>query len=80
MKHYHFIRERDCKLAKEKKFVCSFALTDLNTRMYGRGVVSVRSGMGAYHIALDAIGKMRLDMKRVRLDEHYSYQEHPRGP
>ena len=68
------MRERDGEGAKEGKFVYSFALMDLGTRMYVGYAVSVRSEMDAYHKALEMIGGMRLDLKSVRLDKYYSGQ------
>ena len=73
-KHYRSVRERDGETVKEGKFVYSFALMDLSTRMYVGYAVSVRSEMDAYHKALEMIGKMRLDLKSVRLDKYYSGQ------
>ena len=73
-KHYRSMRERDGEGAKEGKFVYSFALMDLGTRMYVGYAVSVRSEMDAYHKALEMIGGMRLDLKSVRLDKYYSGQ------
>ncbi|MEM0134426.1 MAG: hypothetical protein QXU18_04255 [Thermoplasmatales archaeon] len=73
-KHYRSIRERDGESSKECRFVYSFAPMDLNTRMYVGYAVSVRSEMDAYHRALEMIGRMRLDIKSVRLDKYYSGQ------
>ncbi len=67
-KHYRSFRE------KEGKFVYSFALMDLETRMYVGYAVSVKSEMDAYHKALEMIGRMRLDLKSIRLDKYYSGQ------
>ena len=54
---------------KEGKFVYSFALMDLATRMYVGYAVSVKSEMDAYHKASGMIGKMRIGLKSVRLDK-----------
>ena len=51
-KHYRSLRERNGELVKEGKFVYSFALMDLSTRMYVGYAVSVKSEMDAYHKAL----------------------------
>ena len=59
---------------KEGKFVYSFALMDLATRMYVGYAVSIRSERDAYHKALEMIGKMRIDLKSIRLDKYYSGQ------
>ena len=47
-KHYRSIRERDGEFVNEGKFVYSFALMDLSTRMYVGYAVSMIAGM---HIA-----------------------------
>ena len=47
---------------------------DLNTRMYVGYAVSIKSERDAYHKALERIGKMRIDLKSVRLDKYYSGQ------
>ena len=73
-KHYRSIREKDGEFVKEGKFVYSFALMDLETRMYVGYAVSVRSEKDAYHKALEMIGKMRIDLKSIRLDKYYSGQ------
>mgnify|MGYP001626378093 CR=1 FL=1 len=73
-KHYRSLRERNGETVKEGKFVYSFALMDLATRMYVGYAVSVKSEMDAYHKALEMIGKMRIDLKSVRLDKYYSGQ------
>ena len=73
-KHYRSLRERNGETVKEGKFVYSFALMDLATRMYVGYAVSVRSEMDAYRKALETIGKMRIDLKSIRLDKYYSGQ------
>ena len=73
-KHYRSMREKDGEFVKEGKFVYSFALMDLATRMYVGYAVSIRSERDAYHKALEMIGKMRIDLKSIRLDKYYSGQ------
>ncbi len=73
-KHYRSMREKDGEFVKEGKFVYSFALMDLATRMYVGYAVSVKSERDAYHKALEMIGKMRIDLKSIRLDKYYSGQ------
>lgn len=73
-KHYRSIREKDGESVKEGKFVYSFALMDLQSRMYVGYAVSVKSEMDAFHKALEMIGSMRLDLKSIRLDKYYSGQ------
>ena len=66
------MREKNGEFVKEGKFVYSFALMDLETRMYVGYAVSVKSERDAYHKALEMIGKMRIDLKSIRLDKYYS--------
>ncbi len=73
-KHYRSLREKDGEFVKEGKFVYSFALMDLATRMYVGNAVSVKSEMDAYRKALEMIGKMLIDLKSIRLDKYYSGQ------
>ena len=73
-KHYRSLREKDGESVKEGKFVYSFAMMDLATRMYVGYAVSVRSEMDAYRKALEMIGNMRIDLKSIRLDKYYSGQ------
>ena len=73
-KHYRSLREKSGELVKEGKFVYSFALMDLSTRMYVGYAVSVKSEKDAYHKALEMISKMRIDLKSIRLDKYYSGQ------
>ena len=73
-KHYRTIREREGESVKEGKFVYSFALMDLSTRMYVGYAVSLKSEKDAYHKALDMIAELRIDLQSVRLDKYYSGQ------
>ena len=73
-KHYRSLREKDGEFVKEGKFVYSFALMDLSTRMYVGYAVSVKSEKDAYHKALEMMGKMRIDLKSIRMDKYYSGQ------
>ncbi len=73
-KHYRSVRERDGERVKEGKFVYSFALMDLSTKMYVGYAVSVKSEMDAYHNALEMIERMLLNLKSVRLDKYHSGQ------
>ena len=47
---------------------------DLNTRLYIGYAVSLRSENDAYRKAIEMIGKMRIDLKSIRLDRYYSGQ------
>ena len=73
-KHYRSIREREGEGVKEGKFVYSFALMDLSSRMYVGYAVSIKSEKDAYHKALEMISDMRIDLRSVRLDKYYSGQ------
>ncbi len=75
-KHYRSLRERDGESVKEGKFVYSFALMDLATRMYVGYAFSVKSEMDAYHKALEMISNMRLDLKSIRLGQILLGTEH----
>ena len=73
-KHYRSMREKHGESVKKGQFVYSFALMDLNTRMYIGYAVSLRSEKDAYRKALDMISKLRIDLDSVRLDRYYSGQ------
>ena len=73
-KHYRSMREKQGESVKKGQFVYSFALMDLNTRMYIGYAVSLRSEKEAYGKALEMIAKMRIDLESIRLDRYYSGQ------
>ena len=73
-KHYRSMREKNGESVKTGQFVYSFALMDLNTRMYIGYAVSLRSEKDAYRKALDLISKLRIALDSVRLDRYYSGQ------
>jgi transposase len=73
-KHYRSMREKNGESVKTGQFVYSFALMDLNTRMYIGYAVSLRSEKDAYRKALEMIANMRIDIDSVRLDRYYSGQ------
>ncbi len=73
-KHYRSMREKDGESVKKGQFVYSFALMDLNTRMYIGYAVSLKSEKDAYRKALDMIASLRIDIESVRLDRYYSGQ------
>ena len=75
-KHYRSLRERDGEFLKERKFVYSFALMDLSTRMYVGYAVSVKSEMDAYHKALEMISNILMDLKSIRLGQILLGTEH----
>ena len=66
----------DGEFLKERKFVYSFALMDLSTRMYVGYAVSVKSEMDAYHKALEMISNMHIDLKSIRLGQILLGTEH----
>ena len=76
-KHYRSMREKHGESVKKGQFVYSFALMDLNTRMYIGYAVSMKSEKEAYRKAIDMISKLRIDLSSIRLDRLYS-GEHPR--
>ena len=73
-KHYRTIRERDGESVKEGKFVYSFALMDLSTKMYVGYAVSMKSEKDAYRKALEMVAELRIELQSVRLDKYYSGQ------
>ena len=73
-KHYRSMREKHGESVKKGQFIYSFALMDLNTRLYIGYAVSLRSENDAYRKAIEMIGKMRIDLKSIRLDRYYSGQ------
>ena len=73
-KHYRTIREKDGESVKQGRFVYSFALMDLSTRMYVGYAISLRSEKDAYHKALDVIAEMHIGLQPVRLDKYNSGQ------
>ena len=73
-KHYRSMREKHGESVKKGQFVYSFALMDLNTRMYIGYAVSLRSEKDAYMKAIKMISKLRIDLASIRLDRYYSGQ------
>ena len=72
--HYRSLREKQGESVKKGQFVYSFALMELNTRMYIGYAVSMRSEKDTYRKALDMISKLRIDLDSIRLDRYYSGQ------
>jgi transposase len=73
-KHYRSMREKHGESVKKGQFVYSFALMDLNTRMYIGYAVSLRSERDAYMKALDMMAGLRIDLESIRVDRYYSGQ------
>ncbi len=70
-KHYRSIREKIGEKVKKGQFVYSFALMDLNTRMYIGYAVSMKSEKDAYMKAIEMIAGLRIDLESIRLDRYY---------
>ena len=73
-KHYRSMREKHGESVKKGQFVYSFALMDLDTRMYIGYAVSMKSEKDAYRKAIEMISKLRIDLASIRLDRYYSGQ------
>jgi len=74
-KHYRNEREKELKGKKvKKKFVYTFALMDLDTKMYIGYGVSMKSEKEAFENAKAMAIDMGINVKSVRLDKHYSYR------
>jgi transposase len=73
-KHYRSMGEKHGESVKKGQFVYSFALMDLNTRMYIGYAVSMKSERDAYMKALEMIAKLRIELESIRLDRYYSGQ------
>ena len=73
-KHYRSLREKIGESVNKGQFIYSFALMDLNTRMYIGYAVSMKSEKDAYLKALDMIQELRIDLDSIRLDRYYSGQ------
>ena len=73
-KHYRSMREKIGEKVKRGQFVYSFALMDLNTRMYIGYAVSMKSEKDAYMKAIEMIAGLRMDLESIRLDRYYSGQ------
>jgi len=71
-KHYRSLREKNGEIVKGVRFVYSFALMDLITRMHVGYPVSVKSERDTYYRALYMIRKINIDLKSVRLDKYHS--------
>ena len=73
-KHCRSMREKQGESVKKWQFAYSFALMDLNTRMYIGYAVSLKSDNDAYRKSLEMISKLRIDLASIRLDRYYSGQ------
>jgi len=61
---------------KKKKFVYSFALLDINTRMYIAFGTSHKSEKEAFLSALEMAKRIGIPVKSIRLDRYYSGQSY----
>ena len=73
-KHYMSLREKHGEKVKKGQFVYSFALMDLETRMYIGYAISMKSEKDAYRKAMAMIAGLNIGLKSVRLDKYYSGQ------
>jgi Transposase len=71
-KRYLSLKVKNCEIVKGVRFVYSFALMDLTTRMHVGYPVSVKSERDTYYRGLDMIRKMNIDLKSARLDKYHS--------
>lgn len=72
--HYRSMRQKLGESVKHGKYMYSFALMDLRTRMYIGYASSVKSEKDAYVKALNMISDPGIEMQSVRLDKYYSGQ------
>ena len=71
-KRYLSLRVKNGEIVKGVRFVYSFALMDLTTRMHVGYPLSVKSERDTYYRAMDMIRKMNIDLKSARLDKYHS--------
>lgn len=64
------------KSKKKKIFFYTFALMDLNTRIYISYGTSFKSEKEAYTSAMDMAEKLNIDIEKIRLDKYYSAQSY----
>jgi len=69
---YLSLMEKNGEIVKGVRFVYSFALMDLTTRMHVGFPVSVKSERDAYYRALDMIKKINIDLESVKFDKYHS--------
>ena len=60
------------KIHKKRLFAYSFAIMDLDTRMYIAFGSSMRSERGAYDRAMNLLSSTGIEMDSIRLDRYYS--------
>ena len=65
-------RNKVSKIHKKKLFAYSFAIMDLDTRMYVAFGSSMKSERGAYDRAMNLLSSTGIEMDSIRLDRYYS--------
>ena len=65
-------RNKVSNVHKKKLFAYSFAIMDLDTRMYVAFGSSMRSERGAYDRAMNLLSSTGIEMDSIRLDRYYS--------
>ena len=65
-------RNKVSKIHKKRLFAYSFAIMDLDTRMYVAFGSSMRSERGAYDRAMNLLSSTGIEMDSIRLDRYYS--------
>ncbi len=65
-------RNKVSKIHKKKLFAYSFAIMDLDTRMYIAFGSSMKSERGAYDRAMNLLSSTGIEMDSIRLDRYYS--------
>lgn len=65
--------EEEDESGEGKKFIYSFALLDLETKMYVAYGQSLKSEKQAFERAMEMLGEIEATVNSVRLDKYYSY-------
>ncbi|EQD55579.1 ISA1214-6 transposase, partial [mine drainage metagenome] len=65
-------RTKKAKIHKKRLFAYSFALMDLETRMYIAFGSSMKSERAAYDRAMELLSSVGIEMDSIRLDRYYS--------
>ena len=65
-------RNKVSKIHRKKLFAYSFAIMDLDTRMYVAFGSSMKSERGAYDRAMNLLSSTGIEMDSIRLDRYYS--------
>ena len=73
-KHFRSLKRTMNEKAEKWQLVYSFALMDLNTRMYIGYTISMKSENDAYYRALEMIERSGIELNSVRADKYYLVQ------